>query len=248
MWGCQACLLRSLLRIGDHLTGLALGAVQAGEGVPGRYSRLQEMQMVSVRLQQALFWFLGEHAPRLCEAVRWIGPSPGGVAGGSTNPEVDILLRLQHAATFSSWQVRATCVEALGKVSLRSIASEDDEQAELALSIYEFLSATNADDNLGLQLVTAPIVQIMDLCYAAREWLLVKLTGGAVGGGSDGRDLGEEIRLKHSKLLQQVSLFCDVAGMPGGCKYTRNPHHNLITGSGSGSGSSSGSGSGSISD
>ena len=82
---------------------------------------------------------------------------------------------MQHAATFSAWQVRATCVEALGKIALRSIASADDEQAYLALSVYEFLSATNADDNYGLQLVAAPIVQLMDHLYEAREWLVLKL-------------------------------------------------------------------------
>ena len=42
--GCQACLLRSLLRIADHTSGLALGAVEAGEGVPGA-RRVVEMQM-----------------------------------------------------------------------------------------------------------------------------------------------------------------------------------------------------------
>ena len=82
---------------------------------------------------------------------------------------------LQHAATFSMWQVRLTCVEALGKIALLSIASDEHEQASLALSIYEFLSATNVDDNYGLQLATAPIVQLMDRLYEAREWLVLKL-------------------------------------------------------------------------
>jgi hypothetical protein len=85
--GCQACLLRSLLRIADHTSGLALGAVEAGEGVPGA-RRVVEMQMVSVRLQQALFWFVGEHAPTLCEAIRL-------TAGPESKPEVDLLLRLK---------------------------------------------------------------------------------------------------------------------------------------------------------
>ena len=142
---------------------------------------------------------------------------------------------VQHAATFSAWQVRATCVEALGKIALRSIASADDEQAYLALSVYEFLSATNADDNYGLQLVAAPIVQLMDHLYEAREWLVLKLQPSAttaaaaavastagtahpndVGvagaedrdGGHGSGDLGEEVRSKHAKLTQQVSLFC----------------------------------------
>ena len=137
---------------------------------------------------------------------------------------------LQHAATFSMWQVRATCVEALGKIALLSIASDEHEQASLALSIYEFLSATNTDDNYGLQLATAPIVQLMDRLYEAREWLVLKLqqrsssattaaAAKAVQTGEAGtdttvaqdrvsRDLGEEVRLKHAKLTQQVSLFC----------------------------------------
>lgn len=140
----------------------------------------------------------------------------------------DVLL--QHAATFSAWQVRVTCVEALGKMALLAIASDDNEQAYLALSIYEFLSETSADDNYGLQLVTAPIVQLMDRLYTAREWLVLKLqqqpspaTGEgatmvtetvdpAAGVSEDraSRDLGEEVRLKHAKLTQQVCLFCRV--------------------------------------
>jgi hypothetical protein len=222
--GCQACLFRSLVRIADRATGLAVGAVEAGEGVPGA-RRVVEMQMVSVRLQQAVLWFLGEHAPTLCAAMR-LGTGP------KSEPELDLLLRLQHAATFSAWQVRVTCVEALGKIALLSIASDDHEQAYLALSIYEFLSATNADDNYGLQLATAPIVQLMDRLYTAREWLVLKLQQRPSSATGDGdavvtetvdvtagvvvsedrasRDLGEEVRLKHAKLTQQVRLFCRV--------------------------------------
>ena len=51
----------------------------------------------------------------------------------------------------------------------------------------------------------------------------MKSAGGAVGGGSDGRDLGEEVRLKHSKLVQQVSLFCNVGSgyLPLGAESAR---------------------------
>lgn len=85
--GCQACLFLSLLRIADLATGLAAGAVEAGEGVPGAH-HVVEMQEVSVRLQQAVFWFLGEYAPTLCEAVQ-LG------TGANSAPERDLLLRLQ---------------------------------------------------------------------------------------------------------------------------------------------------------
>lgn len=85
--GCQACLFRSLVRIADHAVGLPIGAVEAGEGVPGA-RRVVEMQLVSVRLQEAVFWFLGEHAPTLCAAMRLGG-------GPKSDPELDLLLRLQ---------------------------------------------------------------------------------------------------------------------------------------------------------
>lgn len=140
-----------------------------------------------------------------------------------------MLFVLQHAATFSVWQVRVTCVEALGKIALRSIASDNLEHAIQALNIYEFLSTTNADGNYGLQLATDPIVQLMDRLYEAREWLLLKLEQqpsatadssmaeslDATAGVADAedrasRDLGEDVRLKHEKLTQQVSLFCRI--------------------------------------
>lgn len=89
--GCQACLFRSLVRIADRATGLAVGAVEAGEGVPGA-RRVVEMQMVSVRLQQAALWFLGEHAPTLCAAMRLS-------TGPKLKPELDLLLRLQVMKT-----------------------------------------------------------------------------------------------------------------------------------------------------
>ena len=45
------------------------------------------LQTVSVRLQQAAFWFVGEYAPTLCAAA---------CGGDGLAPEPDLLLRLQH--------------------------------------------------------------------------------------------------------------------------------------------------------
>ena len=143
---CHASLLRSLLRIADHTARLDLAGdsrhggqreaevcARSPSAQPPEFASrdlkvcAQEkaaLQTVSVRLQQAAFWFVGENAPTLCAAA---------CGGNGMAPEPDLLLRLQHGATFSPWEVRATCAEALGKLALRSIASEDAAAAARSL-------------------------------------------------------------------------------------------------------------------
>ena len=72
-----------------------------------------------------------------------------------------------------------------------------------AQAIYEFLLTTSNDESMGLQMVVAPIVQLMDNLYGARFGFLEKMRT------SQPRDT-QEVRLEHAQLLKQVSLFCSV--------------------------------------
>ena len=81
----------------------------------------------SVALQQAVFWCLGEYAPTLCGANQRAFALEAGVGAGGAEPEHDLLLRLQHGATFSVWQVRTSCVSALAKLAIHSLNGEVSE-------------------------------------------------------------------------------------------------------------------------
>ena len=72
-----------------------------------------------------------------------------------------------------------------------------------AQAIYEFLLTTSNDESMGLQMVVAPIVQLMDNLYEARFRFLEKMRT------SQPRDT-QEVRLEHAQLLKQASLFCSV--------------------------------------
>ena len=153
--GCQACLFRSLVRIADHATGLPVRAVEAGEGVPGA-RRVVEMQMVSVQLQQAVFWFLGEHAPTLCAALR-LG------AGPKSEPVLDLLLRLQVMKTrlYHSPQ-RSFCQRAHSHVALL-VPQQCVRKCCIAFSQLQFTSCNSAAS-------TELLVCVMFCCSTLRRF------------------------------------------------------------------------------
>lgn len=70
----------------------------------------------SYRVQQHLFWFLGQHGVVLAG-----GATDGPSADGAINPCLcAILVRLEQAVVFHTWETRATCLDAIGKIAIMS--------------------------------------------------------------------------------------------------------------------------------
>ena len=199
---CQPALLRSLLRVVD-----AASACGSASEDSAAFAHLGELGVrLSIRLELVALEFLGLHAVVLCEQER----EEGG-ADAASNPMGDVLLRLQHAATFGCWQVRVVCVRALIKIAMLS----DDT---VRLHVYEYLLAISKLPALGLQLVVLPMLQLLDRMFEGRAKML-QLS--ASGGGSENE--AALLRDLHAALSSQVALFCDMPPdwSPLGSEYGR---------------------------
>eukprot|EP01047_Picozoa_sp_COSAG01_P014266 COSAG01_NODE_692_length_14213_cov_3.971518_3_plen_290_part_00 len=114
---CQDMLFRSLLRIVDYSASSPQQLEQQQQRQPlessaNVASAKQVSLQANVAFQLGLYWFLGEFAPVLCGATRRAAAAERAIAGGGggigavqVEPETDLLLRLQHEATFAPWQV-----------------------------------------------------------------------------------------------------------------------------------------------
>lgn len=125
-------------------------------------------------------WFLGEHAGVLCGDVSvW-----------------SVILRLEDALAFGSWESRLVALEALVKIAIQS---RDD----ISLHIYELLCIVAAEEGASLAGPAEPGLQLLDDMYAAKALIAQALEKG-------GADLGAVLYNAHEHLAERCRCFCDV--------------------------------------